>query len=49
MPDVTTPDFYGNLYFADAGRAPTGMFVYRPDSVDGRARQLGWADIKPWG
>ena len=44
-----TPDFYGNLYFADAGRSPTGMYVYRPDTDGDREKVFGWQDIKQWG
>ena len=44
-----TADYYGNLYFADAGRSPTGMFIYRPDSAESKTKVLGWNDIKPWG
>jgi hypothetical protein len=44
-----TPDFYGNLYFAEAGTSPTGMYVYRPDAADGRTQVFSWNDIKQWG
>jgi len=44
-----TPDFYGNLYFAEAGCTPTGMYVYRPDWVDYDKQVFSWADIKQWG
>jgi len=44
-----TPDFYGNLYFAEAGRAPTGMYVYRPDGASRDKQVFSWNDIKQWG
>lgn len=44
-----TCDFYGNLYFAEAGRAPTRFFVYRPDDVDMTRQVFSFDDIKPWG
>lgn len=44
-----TVDFYGNLYFAEAGNNPTGMYVYRPDGVDAARQVFSWQDIKQWG
>ena len=44
-----TPDFQGNLYFAEAGSEPTGMYVYRPTATGRRKQALTWKDIKPWG
>ena len=44
-----TPDFYGNLYFAEAANNPTGMYVYRPDWVDDKKQVFSWHDIKQWG
>lgn len=44
-----TPDFYGNLYFAEAGNSPTGMYIYRPDWVDYDREVFSWKDIKQWG
>jgi len=44
-----TPDFYGNLYFAEAGHNPTRMLVYRPADVDTDHQRFSWKDIKPWG
>ncbi len=44
-----TPDFYGNLYFAEAAHSPTGMTVYRPDWVDYDKQVFSWKDIKQWG
>ena len=44
-----TPDFYGNLYFAEAGGSPTGMTIYRPDWVDYDKQVFSWKDIKQWG
>ncbi|HOL67236.1 MAG TPA: hypothetical protein PKX93_07260, partial [bacterium] len=31
-----TPDFYGNLYFAEAGAAPSGLYIYRPEKASAR-------------
>ena len=44
-----TPDYYGNLYFAEAGVKPTSMYVYRPDWVDYDKQVFSWSDIKQWG
>ena len=44
-----TPDFYGNLYFAEAGHSPTGMTIYRPDWADYDKQVFSWKDIKQWG
>jgi hypothetical protein len=44
-----TPDFFGNLYFADAGQPPTGMYVYRPSGASPNKTVLSWRDIKQWG
>ena len=44
-----TVDFYGNLYFAEAGLNPTGMYVYRPDWVDYGKQVFSWDDLKQWG
>lgn len=45
----STPDFYGNLYFADAGTNPTGMYVYRPERARKEKKVFSWKDIKQWG
>jgi len=44
-----TPDYYGNLYFAEAGRTPTRIYIYRPDTVEEDQKVLSWKDIKQWG
>jgi len=44
-----TTDFYGNLYFAEAGKRPTCIYVYRPDWVDYDKQVFSWKDIKQWG
>jgi hypothetical protein len=44
-----TADYYGNLYFADAARHPTGMHVYRPDAADAGRTVFSWKDVKQWG
>jgi len=44
-----TPDFYGNLYFAGAGVAPTEIYIYRPDHVTKEKELFSWKDIKQWG
>jgi hypothetical protein len=44
-----TPDYYGNLYFAEAGCRPTRVYIYRPDEADGVTKRMSWKDIKPWG
>jgi len=44
-----TPDYYGNLYFADAGRAPTGMYIYRSGGTRRTKKVFSWKDIKQWG
>jgi hypothetical protein len=44
-----TPDYYGNLYFAEAGRTPTRLYVYRPDSARKEKPVFSWKDIKQWG
>jgi len=44
-----TPDFYGNLYFAGAGNAPTRLYIYRPDYVTKDKTLFSWKDIKQWG
>lgn len=44
-----TPDYFGNLYFAEAGASPTRMFIYRPNDVDNAAERFSWSDVKPWG
>ena len=44
-----TADFHGNLYFAEAGNSPTGMYVYRPDWATTDKQVFSFRDIKPWG
>ena len=44
-----TPDYYGNLYFAEAGRTPTRVYIYRPDTAEKGKPVLSWKDIKQWG
>lgn len=44
-----TFDFYGNLYVAEAGLHPTGMYIYRPDFVSKKKNLFSWEDVKPWG
>jgi hypothetical protein len=44
-----TPDFYGNLYFAEAGVAPTSLYIYRPDGTSRSRKVFSWKDIKQWG
>jgi len=44
-----TPDFYGNLYFAGAGVAPTEIYIYRPDHVNKDEKLFSWKDVKQWG
>jgi hypothetical protein len=44
-----TQDFYGNLYFADAGQSPTGMYIYRPSIASMNKKVFSFKDIKQWG
>lgn len=44
-----TPDFFGNLYFAEAGAKPTSLIIYRPDYVEPGKKVFSWKDIKAWG
>jgi hypothetical protein len=44
-----TPDFYGNLYFAEAACNPTALYVYRPDYAEQGKQLLTFKDMKPWG
>ncbi|MCM8770210.1 MAG: hypothetical protein NC911_11220 [Candidatus Omnitrophica bacterium] len=44
-----TFDFYGNLYFAEAGTAPSGFYIYRPKKASAKPDVFSEKDIKPWG
>lgn len=44
-----TQDFYGNLYFAEAGNAPTAIYIYRPNKSSLSKKVFSWKDIKQWG
>lgn len=44
-----TPDFYGNLYFAEAGPNPTSLYIFRPDGARKGKKVLSFQDIKQWG
>jgi hypothetical protein len=44
-----TADFKGNLYFAEAGTHPTGMYIYRPHNPGGQTNVFSFNDIKQWG
>ncbi len=44
-----TQDFYGNLYFAEAGLTPTSVYIFRPDYVEKGKQAFTFEDIKPWG
>lgn len=44
-----TFDFFGNLYFAEAGVHPTSLYIYRPDSVSKERKVFSWKDVKSWG
>ncbi len=44
-----TPDFYGNLYFAEAGAAASGIYIYRPKQASNKPDVFSFQDIKQWG
>ncbi|MBT9141200.1 MAG: hypothetical protein DDT30_01789 [Dehalococcoidia bacterium] len=44
-----TQDFYGNLYFAEAGNAPTAIYIYHPNKSSLNKKVFSWKDIKQWG
>lgn len=44
-----TQDYYGNLYFAQAGGSPTQIYIYMPDTVKKGVKVFNWKDIKQWG
>jgi hypothetical protein len=43
-----TQDYYGNLYFAEAGCRPSCVYMYRLDGLGGK-KVVPWKDIKQWG
>lgn len=44
-----TFDFYGNLYFAEAGNSPTAIYIYKPKYVSKNKKLFSWNDVKQWG